>query len=444
MPTTGYEKKKESLAAQLRDGGGTPVALHKDTSNLFRDRAASPRRKLDVRHFNQVLSVEKDFVESEGMVTYEALVDACLPHGVMPAVVPQLKTITLGGAVAGVGIESSSHRQGLVHDTVLEIDVLLGDGRIVTATRDNEHAGLFFGFPNSYGTLGYALRVKAKTIAVKPFVHLEHRRFSEGRTFFENLETLLRAGAADFIDGTVFGPQEMYVTLGKFTDHAPRTSDYTFENIYYRSIREKREDWLTVKDYLWRWDTDWFWCSKNVMAQNRFLRKYFFGKKRLGSKTYTKIMRWNARAGITKKVERVLGLHSESVIQDVDIPIGRAAEFLDFYASNIALWPQWVCPIGFGAQKSFTLYPMRHEYYVNFGFWDVKRTREAHAPGHFNRLIERKVAELGGIKSLYSDSFFPEEEFSRLYGGEVYGKLKTAYDPGNAFPGLYAKVVLKA
>ncbi|HWA37440.1 MAG TPA: FAD-binding protein, partial [Burkholderiales bacterium] len=179
MATTGYEKKKDALVGQLRAGQG-PVALHKETSNLFRDRVAGERRKLDVRAFNEVLRVQDGFVESEGMVSYEALVDACLPHGVMPAVVPQLKTITLGGAVAGVGIESSSHRQGLVHDTVLEIDVLLGDGRIVTATRDNEHAGLFFGFPNSYGTLGYALRVKARTIPVKPYVHLTHLRFSQG------------------------------------------------------------------------------------------------------------------------------------------------------------------------------------------------------------------------------------------------------------------------
>src|SRR4051812_22865617 len=136
------------------------------------------------------------------MVTYEALVDECLAHGVMPAVVPQLKTITLGGAGAGVGIESSSHRHGLVHDTVLEIEVLLGDGRIVTATRENEHAELFFGFPNSYGTLGYALRVKARTIPVKPYVHLEHLRFSDGAAFFHNLQKHLAEGAADFIDGT--------------------------------------------------------------------------------------------------------------------------------------------------------------------------------------------------------------------------------------------------
>ena len=378
------------------------------------------------------------------MISYEALTAACLARGVMPAVVPQLKTITLGGAVAGVGIESSSHRYGLVHDTVLELEVLLGDGRVVACTPDNEHSDLYFGFPNSYGTLGYALRVKARTVPVKPYVRLDHLRFENPATYFRVLEEKLRGGEADFLDGTVFSPNEMYLSLGRFSDQAPYTSDYTFERIYYRSIREKREDYLTVSDYLWRWDTDWFWCSKNVLAQNAFIRRFLYGKQRLGSRTYTKIMRWNSRVGATKKLERVLGLHSESVIQDVDIPLSRAAEFLDFYQSEIALWPQWICPIGPQPHSGrFSLYPVKSEWYVNFGFWDVKRTREAHPAGHFNRLIEGKVAELGGIKSLYSDSYFGREEFARFYGGDSYKKLKAKYDPQGAFPMLYDKCVLR-
>ena len=378
------------------------------------------------------------------MISYEALVEACLARGVMPAVVPQLKTITLGGAVAGVGIESSSHRQGLVHDSMLELDVLLGDGRIVTATADNEHAELFFGFPNSYGTLGYALRVKARTVPVKPFVRLEHRGFGSADEYFRALEVRLKTGDFDFIDGTIFDEKRLFLTLGRFADSAPYTSDYTFEKIYYRSIAEKREDYLTTHDYLWRWDTDWFWCSKNVLAQNPLVRR-IYGRSRLGSKTYTKIMRWNSRAGVTKKLERLLGLHSESVIQDVDIPLARAAEFFEFYAREIALWPQWICPIGLTSQKkNFTLYPRENAWYVNFGFWDVKRTPEAHPRGHFNRAIEGKVAALGGIKSLYSDSYYPEGEFYGHYGGAAYAALKRRYDPGAAFPGLYEKCVLKA
>jgi FAD/FMN-containing dehydrogenase len=379
------------------------------------------------------------------MVTYEALTAACLRQGVMPAVVPQLKTITLGGAVAGVGIESSSHRYGLVHDTVLELEVLLGDGRVVTCTPDNEHADLFFGFPNSYGTLGYALRVKAKTVPVRPYVHLVHLDYFDGQIYFHELQKRLESGEADFVDGTVFSPDKMFITMGRFVDKAPYASDYTFDRIYYRSIPARHDDYLTAHDYLWRWDTDWFWCSKNVLAQNRFVRRFIYGRKRLGSRHYTKIMRWNSRIGATKKIERILGLHSESVIQDVDIPIGRAAEFLKFYAREIGLWPVWICPIGPPPHsRRFTLYPMREGWYVNFGFWDVKRTREPHPPGHFNRMIEEKVVEFGGIKSLYSDSYFPRAQFESLYGGDAYRQLKAKYDPGDAFPGLYEKCVLKA
>ena len=442
-----HAAKRESLVEALRQARGGkegPVALAKDTSNLFRDRAASTRRRLDVRGFNQVLHIAEGWVDAEGMTAYEDLTRECLARGVMPAVVPQLKTITLGGAVAGVGIESSSHREGLVHDTMLELDVLLGDGRVVNCTAHNAHADLFFGFPNSYGTLGYALRVKAKTVPVKRYVHLSHLPFADGETYFRELGKHLNARAADFIDGTIFSPDKLFITLGRFTDSAPYTSDYTYENIYYRSIAEKREDYLTARDYIWRWDTDWFWCSKNVFAQNPLIRR-IYGRRRLGSKTYAKIMRWNSRVGVTQKLERVLGLHSESVIQDVDIPIARAAEFLAFYAKEIQLWPQWVCPIGTQSQSGrFVLYPVKNTWYVNFGFWDVKRTREAHAPGHFNRLIEEKVSELGGIKSLYSDSFFAEADFHRRYGGAAYDALKKKYDPAGAFPRLYDKCVLKA
>jgi FAD/FMN-containing dehydrogenase len=393
-----------------------------------------------VRAFNQVIAFGDNWVDAEGMIPYEALVGACLARGVMPSVVPQLKTITLGGAVAGVGIESSSHRHGLVHDGMLELDVLLGNGTVVTCTPANEHRDLFFGFPNSYGTLGYALRVRVRTIPVKPFVHLRHVPFSS----FSELEKILETRNEDFVDGTVFAPGKMFLTLGRFADSAPYTSDYKFEKIYYRSIAERDEDFLTVSDYLWRWDTDWFWCSKNVLAQNWFFRNYIYGRERLGSRHYTKIMRWNSRIGVTKKLERLLGLHSESVIQDVDIPLRAAGQFLDFYSRTIQLWPMWICPIGPTARSGeFSLYPVRNEWYVNFGFWDVKRTREAHPPGHFNRLVEAKVGELGGIKSLYSDSFFAPEDFAARYGGAEYAQLKARYDAGGAFPQLYEKCVLR-
>ncbi len=442
-----FAERRERLVQELarEPPGGGPVRLGKTTSNLFRDRAAAPRASLDVREFGHVLDVDPDrgWVDVEGMTPYDALADATLARGLMPCVVPQLKSITIGGAVAGVGIEAASFKYGLVHETVLELEVLVGDGSSVLARPDNEHRDLFYGFPNSYGTLGYALRVKAKAVPVKPFVRLEHVQHRDPEAFFGNLAAVC-ASPADFVDGVVFGPAEMVTTVGRFADSAPYTSDYTFERIYYRSLRDRDEDYLSVRDFLWRWDTDWFWCSKNFGAQNPIVRR-LLGRKRLNSRFYTKVMRWNSQVGLTKRLDRMIGRYPESVIQDVDIPIDRAAEFLAFFQREIGILPVWVCPFrAYDAAAAWTLFPTRPGVlYVNFGFWDVVHPRLAHPPGHFNRLIERKVAQLGGIKSLYSDSYFPRAEFAAIYNQPDYEALKRRYDPGGRFRDLYEKCVLR-
>ena len=100
-------------------------------------------------------------------------------EGLMPTVVPELKSITIGGAVVGVGVESSSFRSvsiasgccrnrhcryGFVHETILEMEVLLANGEVLICTPDNEHSDLFFAIPNSYGTFGYILRLKGECV----------------------------------------------------------------------------------------------------------------------------------------------------------------------------------------------------------------------------------------------------------------------------------------
>src|SRR5215470_10986899 len=223
-----YAERRDELVRQIRGGGGA-VALRKSTSNLFRDRKAVAPRHLDVGALHHVLEVDahQGWVNAEAMTPYDVLAAATLELGVMPCVVPQLKSITIGGAVAGVGIEASSFKYGLVHDTLLELEVLLADGSIVVATADNAHRDLFFGFPNSYGTLGYALRVKTRVVPVKRYVALSHVRHTSAAADFRQLAELCHASDIDFIDGAVFAPDELYITLGRFVDDAAYTSDYT-------------------------------------------------------------------------------------------------------------------------------------------------------------------------------------------------------------------------
>lgn len=445
MSTAEHHERAAAFAAALRRSGATPGAagrLNKPLSNLFRDRTRPGG--VPAEALTNVLDVhaERGCVQVEGMIPYDALVDALLPHQLAPRVVPQLKSITVGGAVAGIGIEATAFRYGLVHDTVQEMDVVLADGSIVTCTPENEHADLFAGLPNSYGTLGYATRLRLETMPVKPFVAVRHQRFGDIDGFFEAVADAYDSDA-DFVDGVAFAANDLVLSTARFVEAAPHASDYTFERIYYRSLHEAEQDTLTAAGYLWRWDTDWFWCSKNLGAQNPLVRRAL-GRARLGSRFYQRVMRWNSRWRVLEHMERLAGYRRESVIQDVDLPLATAPEFLELFMREIGISPIWVCPARDAGQVAAPLFPAPAERYVNFGFWDTLRFDVGYPPGHFNRLVEDAVDRLGGIKSLYSSSFYERDAFDRIYGGSAYRRLKARYDPDGLLGELYDKCVRPA
>jgi FAD/FMN-containing dehydrogenase len=439
---------------------GRPVRLAKRTSNLFRPRAAVDAPGLDVAGLDGVISINdrERTADVQGMCTYENLVAATLPHGFVPYVVPQLKTITLGGAVTGLGIESPAFRTGLPHESVLEIDVLTGAGDVVTARPDGEHADLFAGFPNSYGTLGYSTRLRIELEPTRPLVAMRHVRFGD----LDDLAAAIRLIAVerswegepvDFLDGVVFSATESYLTLGAWADDAPSVSDYTGPEIFYRSIRERGRDTLTVHDYLWRWDTDWFWCSKAFGAQHPRLRRVWPARYRR-SDVYHRIVGWENRYGVVARIDGWRGRPArERVVQDVELPIDTTAEFLRWFLEHVPMTPVWICPLRLRdsggpmgelapGDRPWSLYPLRAgTTYVNVGFWGTVPMAPGRADGDVNRDIERAVADLRGHKSLYSDSFYDEEDFWAAYGGDAYRPLKERYDPDGRLLSLYAKAV---
>jgi FAD/FMN-containing dehydrogenase len=439
---------RRTLAALPSDA---PVRLRKPqrSSNLFRARQRA-HRALDVAGLAGVLEIDTTGRTADvlGMTTYEDLLAATLPHGLMPLVVPQLKTITLGGAVTGLGIESTSFRSGCPHESVLEMDILTGDAQIVSADPEGDHADLFFGFPNSYGTLGYALRLRIELEPVLPFVHVRHVGFDDLATCAAAIERICdlrvwEGEAVDFIDGTWFTPRECYLTLASYTDAAPHTSDYTGQRIYYRSIQERNEDWLTIHDYIWRWDTDWFWCSRAFGAQNPRIRRLWPRRWRR-SDVYWRLIALERRYGIKRRVDARHGRpREEPVIQDVEIPVERLTEFVSFLDERTGIQPVWLCPLR--QRDPLVRWPLYDldpaTTFVNVGFWSTAPLPEGEQDGYHNRAIEEMVADLGGRKSLYSTAFYPEAEFWGTYGGEAYALLKKRYDPDGRLLDLYAKTV---
>lgn len=426
------------------------VRLSKPTSNLFRTRERNTAPGLDTSGLTGVIAVDPvaRTADVSGMCTYEGLVAATLPYGLSPLVVPQLKTITLGGAVTGLGIESASFRNGLPHESVLELDILTGAGELVTAGRD-EHPDLYRAFPNSYGTLGYSVRLRIELEPVLPFVALRHLRFHSIDEMVAAMDRIIETRGyqgvpVHYLDGVVFSAEESYLCLGIQTDTAGPVSDYTGQDIYYRSIQHadgERHDRLTIADYLWRWDTDWFWCSRAFGAQHPTLRRVWPRRYRRSS-FYWKLIGYDQRFDIADRIEKRRGRPArERVVQDVEVPLQNCAGFLNWFLDNVAIEPIWICPLRLReTDAQWPLYPLQpHRTYVNIGFWSSVPVGPT--PGHTNRLIEAKVSELGGHKSLYSESFYSAEEFDALYGGDTYTSVKKTYDPDSRLLNLYDKAV---
>ena len=443
--TIGVERILESYRAVPSSAS---VRLAKPTSNLFRSRTRSRVPGLDTSGLVHVITVDPHArtADVDGMCTYENLVAATLPLGLAPLVVPQLKTITLGGAVTGLGIESTSFRNGMPHESVLEMDILTGSGQILTVS-PREHEDLFRAFPNSYGTLGYALRLRIELEPVEPFVALRHVRFQSLGDLVVAMDGIISTGGfdgerVDFLDGVVFSAEESYLCLGRETAAAGPVSDYTGAQIYYRSIQHDdgiRTDRLTIHDYLWRWDTDWFWCSEAFGTQRPWIRRLWPRMLRRSS-FYSKLMHYEQRFRIGDRLERLHGRGPrERVVQDIEVPIKHCAEFLNWFLEHIPIEPIWLCPLRL-RDGGWPLYPIRPgQTYVNVGFWST--VPAGSSDGETNRLIERTVSQFHGHKSLYSDSYYSPKEFGELYGEETYRTVKRRYDPDSRLLDLYAKAV---
>lgn len=436
-----YRDKLAQLEAALARNGGFGRIRKATSSNLFRygGRDSGGGKAIDLSAFNEVIHIDRECrtVEAEGLTTFETLVRHTLAAGFLPTVSPELKHITVGGAVVGIGIESTGFRHGFVHDGIVEADVLLGSGEIVTTSAESE-ADLFDGLPNSYGTLGYILRVRMRLIEAKPYVAIDNTRCRSVEEYVDAFAKAVEDDDCDFIEGLFYGPDELYLTRGTMTDDAPATVDIYRDNVYYRYLRENASFHLDTFDYIFRYDPDWFWNIPETPLYNVFRRHAPLSMR--SSKFYNRYVaakaRWRRRLGLPKPGG------DEQLIQDWEVPWDSAVEFMRYALAEVDLGGKpWVA-VPIRPLRAVTLYPLQPgAVYMNVGCYCYTKKPRRDIDYYYTRILDKKCMELGGRKMLYSSSFFTREEFDQLYGGEQYRELKRRYDPDGNLPTLFEKAV---
>ncbi len=420
-------------------GNTQPLKVKKRTiSNLFRydGRQAVNARLVDLSGFNQPLYIDKktQTLEVQGLTTYEAIVRATLPHGLLPQITPELKHITIGGATVGIGIETNSFRYGFVHDGVLEADVLLPEGKVITCS-PSENSDLFHGLPNSYGTLGYILRVKLQLRKAKPFVILQTKRYHDTGSLIKALE---KAGTKDndYVESLLYSPNELYLTTVKEVDTATNIQSIYGNNSFYRAISRPGEFTLPTLEYMFRYDPDWFWAVPHGGVYDWF--RHFAPRSIRNSGFYARLERWQGKLPFLPEPEADL----EKLIQDWEVPIDKGKELLDFALENIDLdGKPLMCGV-INTPGKASCYPFKPgKNYFNLGSYNLIRRKPGTPKYEATKRIDQRCFELSGIKMLYSSSFIEKSDFNKRYNGKEYARLKRRYDPKKLLPELYEKAV---
>lgn len=426
-----HERKVERVAGQLRGRKSTaPLSRLKRTVShqvpKVRDKKYADE-KIDLLDFDQIIEIDpqRRICIAEPGVPFCKLVEQTLPLGLVPIVVPELKTITLGGAVAGCSIESMSFRYGGFHDTCREYEVITAKGDVLRCTPENEHSLIFQMMHGSFGTVGILSRLVFDLVPAKPYVHLRHEQHASIDAYLESIRAHFEQKDVDFMDGIIHSPRRLTLCVGDFVDSAPYTNRYDWMKVYYQSTARRREDYLETPHYFYRYDRG----VTNVHPKS-FLGRLLLGRF-LGSSQILRIaerLRW-----------LLLDDDRPDVTVDTFLPFSRLKEFLLWYQKDFGHFPLWVVP-----------YRRVHDYeWLADGFWrgladdllvdiavyGMKQRGEI----NYYRLMEQKLKEINGVKTLISYNYYPEDEFWEIFHRENFAAVKAITDPDNIFRDLYQK-----
>lgn len=188
------ERRSEVFDA-LTERGDCPILAHGlgrsyGDAALIDDGAVVLTRRLD-----RMIEFDPDtgWLRCESGVSIEELIDVFLPRGWFPPVVPGTQYVTVGGAI-GCNIHGKNHgHSGCFGDHVRRIELLCGDGSVVTCGPD-EHSELFWATVGGMGLTGLILSADIQLYPVEsPAIEMESVRFENLDHFFE-----VSADSADY------------------------------------------------------------------------------------------------------------------------------------------------------------------------------------------------------------------------------------------------------
>lgn len=421
----------------------TPFWIYHGSTNCTRTVSLDRSRIVDTSKLNNILQVdtERMVVVCEPNVPMDMLVRETIKYGLIPPVIPEFPGITVGGAFSGTAGESSSFKYGYFDRTIISVEIILANGDIETASPTCLKKDLFNGAAGAFGTLGVLTLFEIQLIEAKEFVELTYIPVGESEDAIATLKACAECEKTpfDFVDGIQFSKEFGVVCLGRLTDISPTTPQKfsgAWDPWFYMHARSKATagsknsplmDIIPLEDYLFRYDRGAFWMGKYYPLfpfsfMNNTLSRWFWD-----SFLHTRVLFQSMH--ISNRSQKF-------IIQDLGLPVDTAEEFLRYVDNDLDIYPLWLCPLKIG--QDVNMQRIQSDLVINIGVWGPGST-DFGAFVTENRVLEKKLKELGGTKWLYAHTYYTQDEFWSIYNKEEYDAVRTKYH-AQTLPNVYTKV----
>lgn len=439
-------------------------------------------KEIGVEKLNSLIFIDKEkmIVKVEPSVPMDHLATMTLEQGVMIPVIPEFKGITVGGAINGAAIESSSHLYGQFNDNCLAYEVLLGNGDLVRASPE-ENSDLFYGIAGSYGSLGIIVSVEIRLIPAKPWVCLTYHHFHTLREALGCIDQLHeKTDPPEFLEGIVFSGDNITVVEGrlisleqaslikkKLTLNAP-WSPWYFQHVEKNRANSTFQEKISLFEYLFRHDRGAFWMGAYALHWSLLFRYFFetqLGLKKFCQKYFgkTKFERYFQLREPTVGFRIFLGswmssrrlykmLHASAekwfsetfVIQDYFIPKKNTADFIDLTMKEMRIFPLWLCPVKATADPQiFSPHYLNgnaidSELLIDVGIYGMPYKTDSLS--RINTRLDQWTSRFKGRKMLYSYCYYTAEEFWKIYPKETYERLREQYHASEMWIPIFEKI----
>uniref|UniRef100_A0ACD6AQU4 Uncharacterized protein n=3 Tax=Avena sativa TaxID=4498 RepID=A0ACD6AQU4_AVESA len=427
--------------------------------------------EVDLSAFRNILEIDADrmVAKVEPLVNMGQLTRATCPMNLSIAVVSELEDLTVGGLINGYGIEGSSHIYGLFSDTVVAVEMVLADGRVVRATKDNEHSDLFYGVPWSQGTLGFLVSAEIKLIRIKEYMRVTYTpvRGSLREMAQDYADAVAPTdpskATADFVEGLVFSESEGVMMTGVYAsgEEARRKGNkinnvgWWFKPWFYQHaqtalVRGKGEfvEYIPTRQYYHRHTRSLFWECKLILP---FADQLWF-RLLLGWLMPPKIALLKATQG-----EAIRNYyHDNHVVQDMLVPLYKVGDALEFVHREMEVYPVWLCP-----HRLFKL-PVKTMIYPEAGFEVNQRQGDTRYAQMFTDVgvyytpacvfrgeefdgalavhrLEQWLIRNHGYETQYAVTELNEKDFWRMFDASHYDLCRRKYGAVGTFMSVYYK-----